>query len=189
MSPTRRYHAAIFHHHDDQLCSVVAGLIGQALIDRHRAVIVGTRVHVPLILDKLRARMVDVGHAQRVGALVVLDAHRTLETFMRHGMPDADAFRANIGSMVGTLSQNSLGLPLCAFGEMVDILWAQKNSAAAIALERLWSDLADEHQLALLCGYSLKRFKHDEAGFETVCSLHSHIMTAAHDLPPAPPAH
>ena len=41
---------------------------------------------------------------------------------------------------------------------MVDLLWKQGKTEAAIRLEVLWNNLADSHVFSLLCGYAIGNF-------------------------------
>jgi hypothetical protein len=62
------------------------------------------------------------------------------------------------------------------FGEMVDILWARGLSAAAVAVEELWNELAERRSFALLCGYRLDIFDIDvqTGALPEVFRMHSH---------------
>jgi len=63
------------------------------------------------------------------------------------------------------------------FGEIVALLWADRNASAAIALEDLWNELAVTRSFELLCAYPLSTFAGEEstAGFHDVCQRHSAI--------------
>ena len=63
-----------------------------------------------------------------------------------------------------------------AYGEMVDVLWKAGQTAAAIQLEMLWNQLAQTHQFALLCGYSMGNFYKDAAQQE-ISGLHTHVSS------------
>jgi hypothetical protein len=66
-----------------------------------------------------------------------------------------------------------------AYGEMVDVLWKNSDTAAAIRLEMLWNRVATQAQFSLLCGYAVGNFyKEVSTGptFQTVCDQHNHII-------------
>ncbi|MEO5740752.1 MAG: hypothetical protein ABIS29_09180 [Vicinamibacterales bacterium] len=109
-----------------------------------------TEDHRTAILHHLRGRLIDVDKAQRTGSLIVLDAQRTL------GREDRILIRA--------------------YGEMVDVLWKNGKSDAAIRLEMLWNKLAQCYGFALLCGYSMGNFYKETKGFEAVCRAHTHVV-------------
>lgn len=63
-----------------------------------------------------------------------------------------------------------------AYGEMVDVLWKDGMTAAAIKLEILWNRLANTHDFSLLCGYAMGNFYKD-ASIDDVCHHHTHVVS------------
>jgi len=59
---------------------------------------------------------------------------------------------------------------------MVDVLWKQGRTEAAIRLELLWNGLAARFRFALLCGYSMGNFYKQAALFQEVCRHHTHVL-------------
>jgi signal transduction histidine kinase len=110
------------------------------------------------------------------GRLLVRDARKTLETFMRGSMPDPELFNAAMAATVG--AANTTTSAIRAYGEMVDILWREGNTAAAIRLEDLWNDLLMRHDVALFCAYSMASFyrESDADGIRDICDRHTHII-------------
>ena len=104
----------------------------------------------------LRARLEQDGleGSFRGGRLIELDAASTLQLLMRDGSPDRRLFHESVGSVVREVAAER---PLHAFGEMVDVLWAQGNPSGALELERLWAELQDEVPFSLLCSYATER--------------------------------
>src|SRR5207248_431872 len=66
------------------------------------------------------------------------------------------------------------------FGELVALLWADGNRAAAIRLEELWDDLGKTHSFSLFCSYPMHDFSGEvyEAGFTEICRQHSLVIPA-----------
>jgi MEDS: MEthanogen/methylotroph, DcmR Sensory domain len=66
------------------------------------------------------------------------------------------------------------------FGEMVAVLWKEKNYDAAIELERLWNQLAETHFFFLRCAYPAKEFQGKMKGepYHTICAEHSVVVPA-----------
>lgn len=118
------------------------------------------------------------------GQLLESDAEESLRRFLRgdleHGTPDAPAFRACMAPMLQALKAETRFTGLRAYGEMVDLLAAAGNTAAAVRLEELWNELAREHPFQLFCGYSLQSFRRSDAtaDFERVCALHQQVRPA-----------
>lgn len=121
----------------------------------------------------------DAERAIASGRLIVIDAEETLAKFMVGGMPDPSLFRDVLERLLSTL--NEVAAPprrIRAYGEMVDVLWCEGNSSAAIRLEELWCEAGKEHDFTLLCAYLMGRFykEGDTERFLEVCRNHSHVM-------------
>ena len=178
-SALAHHHAVQFYGNDDSLFTTVSGFLGQGLVDGNPGIIIATASHSKAILERLKARLIDVDRAQRTGQLVVLDAHRTLDRFMVGDLPDTDAFEESVGQTIAALlkghSERSL---IRAYGEMVDVLWKQGRIEATIRLEMLWNKLANRYGIALLCGYAVGNFDTSPAAFEEVCRQHTHVVPA-----------
>lgn len=107
--------------------------------------------------------------------LIFLDAHKTLELFMRDGLPNGKLFKESMGQL---LSKTSVQFPLIrTYGEMVNILWGQGNKEATILLENQWNHLQQTYNFSLLCGYLMSQFENeaDSQAFSEVCGCHSHV--------------
>jgi hypothetical protein len=66
---------------------------------------------------------------------------------------------------------------------MVDLLWQAGNPRAALELERLWNELAIEHEFALLCGYrDQPTTRPSDGSLADVCRLHSHVVKSNGDV-------
>ncbi len=159
--------------------------LSQGFVDGHPAIVIATEAHRIAILNHLRERLIDVDKAQQMGSLIVLDAQKTLDLFMEDGVPDRERFEGSVGKLIAeVLDGREDRVLIRAYGEMVDVLWKQGKSDAAIRLEMLWNRLAQRHGFALLCGYSMGNFYKETKGFEDICRQHTHVVNA----PPAPRA-
>lgn len=171
------HHAVQFYGDDDSLFTTVAGFLSQGFVDGHPAIVIATPEHRKAILEHLRGRLINVDQAQRAGSLIVLDAQRTLDMFIEDGMPDAHRFEASVGKLIGDMLEGRQDrVFIRAYGEMVDVLWKEGNSDAAIRLEILWNRLAQRYGFALLCGYSMGNFYKETKGFEAICREHTHVV-------------
>jgi hypothetical protein len=110
--------------------------------------------------------------------MTFLDAGETLSAFLVDGMPDRQRFRQRIGTALNTVRNRRYGMAIRAFGEMVDILWREGRTQAAIALEDLWNELRLTESFSLLCAYKMSDFEGsaDSEGVKTVSSLHAHAL-------------
>jgi PAS domain S-box-containing protein len=174
-SPASRHEVQFFR--DDQfLCAEVAKFIGEGLERGEAAIIIATAPHCLVLESRLRSRGIEVPEAMGSGLLTIVDAAATLALFMVDGMPDPRRFDSSVATMVtAALSKFPR---LRAYGEMVDLLSADRNHAATLALETLWNKILEGRPAHLLCGYRLATFDRDEhrEPFRHVCSAHSHIV-------------
>ena len=186
MSPeplAAHHHAVQFYGSDQILMQTVAGFLAGGLIAGQPAVVIATPAHSTAIFDELAHRLIDVNAAKRIGDLVFLDANAMLGRFMRNGMPDAGAFRHEVGGVISQTLAGRTTTALRAYGEMVDVLWKRGNEDAAITLEVLWNELSRTHPFELLCGYSIGNFYKQTGSFERICEQHTHVMTEGSVLP------
>ena len=111
---------------------------------------------------------------------MALDAEETLSKFMVDGRPDAARFSQLIGGLISDLSagKNGAGSGLAIFGEMVAVLWARGEEAAALELEQCWNELARTQAFSLRCAYPTKEFGRPgyRDAFLKICEAHSGII-------------
>lgn len=172
-------HVVHFYEGDDDLVRVVAGYLSAAVADGDAVVVIATPEHRIEFDAALAVAGINATAAGRTGRLVVLDAAGTLAGFMTGDVPDPVAFDRVVGKVVRDAV--ATGRPARAFGEMVAVLWQAGNEAGAIALERLWNELAERHPFSLFCAYPVHAVgAADAAGaFSEVCHLHSEVVGGA----------
>ena len=175
-----RFHAVRFYEDDSSLCRIVSKFISEGLAANQPALVIATADHIEGITRNLRAATIDVDAVQRKGDLLLADARDMLNTFMVHGQPDGGLFRASASAAITRVCGNRKKCTIRAYGEMVDLLWKDGMSGAAIKLEMLWNRLANTRDFSLLCGYSMGSFYKD-ATIEDVTRHHTHIVTEAGD--------
>jgi hypothetical protein len=168
------HHAVQFYGSDDTLCSTVAGFLSEGLIGGHPAIVIATEGHREAIKAQLATRLIDVDKAQQRGDLVLIDAQQALDTFMEGDDPNPVLFRKHVGELIAAKLRDRPRTIVRAYGEMVDVLWQEGRTAAAIRLEILWNKLAVSHSFALLCGYSMGSFYKQAELFQEVCRQHTH---------------
>src|SRR5918994_3327865 len=98
-----QHHAVQFYGSDQSLFTTVAGFLSEGLVAGQPALVIATESHLAGILEQLTARLIDVEQAIRIGDLIVLDAHKTLATFMAGDRPNPDAFEHEMGIVIQKL--------------------------------------------------------------------------------------
>lgn len=174
--PAVHSHAVQFYETDAFLLETVARFLDAGLQAGDRLVVIATEEHREGFARRLDALGVD--RAIETGQLVLLDAREVLSKFMVGDMPDPDLFRDWIARAVARAQDGHPGARIRAYGEMVDVLWRDGNSRAALRLEELWNDAGEVHSFALLCAYVMGNFyrETDAARFMEVCRTHSHVI-------------
>jgi hypothetical protein len=182
------HHAVQFYGDESELCKTISSFLIEGLVGYQPAVIIATPPHTKAVLDELTARHIDVAKARQLGDLVILDAEETLSTFMVMGMPDSDLFKANVGAVMEQAIRGRERTPVRAYGEMVDVLWKNGQTEAAIKLEVFWNELASAYSFSLLCGYAIGSFYKQTSQLEEVMQQHTHVMSATSNVVPFPEA-
>ena len=177
------FHAVRFYENKESLVRIIAEFLGEGILLGQPSLVIATPEHRDGIVAELSHRHFDVEAAKLSGALVLLDARDMLDAFMRNGMPDAERFREVASIALEQVSRGGADYTR-AYGEMVDLLWKENQSVAAVRLEMLWNQLAMTHHFKLLCGYSMGNFYKD-ASIAQICDQHSHVIAADGTLRPS----
>ncbi|HEY2905968.1 MAG TPA: MEDS domain-containing protein [Vicinamibacterales bacterium] len=172
-----RFHAVRFYENAASLCRTVADFLGEGIASKQPALVIATPEHRDGLLRELRSRDLDVNKIEAAGDLLLLDARQVLATFMIDGMPDAALFNTHVPAALERVGRGRKDCTIRAYGEMVDVLWQDGRTAAAIRLEMLWNQLAMTEDFSLLCGYAMGSFYKD-AGMRDICAQHSHVVPA-----------
>ena len=170
-------HAVQFYEKDDYLLEGVTRFVAAGISDGDCAIVIATKAHRTDLEARLVRRGFDLNAARRRGSYHALDAAETLAKFMNGDLPDPTKFHEVIGTLIDRSVQGPPLRRVRAFGEMVALLWADGRPAGAIALERLWNELATRQTFSLLCGYPMRVFadaRHTR-GFAEVSAEHSHV--------------
>lgn len=177
---TGHFHAVRFYEDDASLCRIVSDFIAEGLALEHPALVIASRPHIDAIVKNLTDATIDVEQLRKNGEVLLLDARQTLATFMVNGQPAPAFFKASATRALEQLARGR-ARTIRAYGEMVDVLWKDGMSAAAIKLEMLWNRLANTHDFSLLCGYAMGQFYKD-ATIQDVCRHHTHVVSASGEV-------
>jgi MEDS: MEthanogen/methylotroph, DcmR Sensory domain len=172
------FHAVRFYEDDSSLFRIVSKFISEGLTTNQPALVIATASHIEGITRNLRSAAIDVDAVQHKGDLLFVDARDMLNEFMVNGQPDGELFKASASAVIQRVCGERKRCTVRAYGEMVDVLWKDGMSGAAIKLEMLWNRLANTRDFSLLCGYSMGSFYKD-ASIEDITRQHTHIVTAS----------
>ena len=175
-------HMVQFYDDDAFLVDGVADYLATGLRGGQSTVVIATTAHRRDFVHRLALRGLDAEAATVEGRLTMLDARDLLRTFMVDSMPDAQRFFTRMGCVLSQTASASADPCVRAYGEMVDLLWKDGNTPAAVRLEELWNELAESHTFSLLCAYSMDNFdRADHQGsFAAICRQHAHVFPTEH---------
>ena len=174
-----RDHVVHFYDDEFELARTVGGYLRDAAAAGAVAIVIATDPHGQAFAAEFASAGIDPLEACNNGTLVLLDASATMAAFLQAGRVDAEAFHAEVGSVMRRAA--ATGRPVRAYGEMVALLWEDGDVLAAIEVEKLWNDLGRELDFSLLCAYRSASVQGDEhaQALEQVCHLHSSELPRA----------
>ncbi len=165
-------HAVHFYDDEAALVAQLAAYVGAGLADGEVCLVIASAPHLrglhhSLVLSRL-------SRPQGRGRLVAVDADQALDGFMREGWPDPQLFDATVGQLARDCLAE--GLPVRGFGEMVGMLHARDQLAAALQLEKLWESLPASLAFPMLCAYPALGSEQEQADVcEHVQACHTHL--------------
>jgi DNA-binding NarL/FixJ family response regulator len=178
-TPSPCCHELLLYSTDESFLERSTRFIAAALNARNSVIVLATEPHLAELRRTLRENEVDVATAVAEGRYVPLNAANALSTFMVNGLPDPVRFFERVGSVVTAALRAAKGEPprVMAYGEMSPLLLAEGKANAAVAVERLTSELIQGYDLDILCTYPARsiRGQEDRQIFERICAMHSTV--------------
>ena len=171
-------HFVQFYEADAALLDAVSEYVGAGLRAGETGIVIATEAHRAGLEERLRAAGLDLDAARTGGHYVALDAAETLARFTVDGGPDPGRFAEVVGTLVAGAAEG--GRRVRAFGEMVALLAAEGDHAAAVRLEALWNGLQRVHQFSLFCAYPMTSLGREglASAFDDVCTEHAGVIPA-----------
>lgn len=168
-------HFVQFYESDEYIVASVSDYLAHGFSKGDICISVATDAHRGPIEARLAEAGVDLTAETEAGNYIPLDAHATLDSFMKDGMPDSAAFGTVIGDLVQTNAERG---HVRIFGEMVGILMSEKQVDACARLEQLWSSICERYAVSLFCAYPLEHFSHSSGadGLMTICGHHAKVI-------------
>jgi PAS domain S-box-containing protein len=170
-------HFVQFYGTDAFLLDSLSGFISAGLLAGDACIVIATPMHCADLEKRLQAHGLDLLDACRRDAYIVLDAAEVLTTFMVDGSPVPERFTEVVEGLIARAAQS--GRHVRIFGEMVALLWAEGNQAAAVNLEELWNHLHQKTSpFALFCAYPMHDFAGEihRTGFIEILQQHARVL-------------
>jgi len=169
-------HLVLFYENDTELARIAGAYLIEAIVAGSVAVVVASESHRAMLEREVASAGFDLHELRSSGSWIALDASETISRLVIDGRPDPAAFETAVGELIVGIAER--GRSVCAYGEMVALLWDARQVNAAIELEELWNDLGERTPFSLFCSYasaSLSDPSHAQ-DFEVVCSHHSAVV-------------
>jgi hypothetical protein len=156
----------------------VASFLWDGLLRGDGLVVIATHQRRESLTSHLARLGADVVLARREGQLAMLDAQEMLGRFMIDGQPDWDHFQRATENALRLARTREANGAICAYGEMVGVLWEAGQTTAAIQLEEYWNKLLHRGGISLFCGYPIDVFADDfqRAHIHDVVCAHSRML-------------
>lgn len=176
-------HRAQLFDSSKSLADTVSAFLVQGLRQGASVLIAATPEHRELLTNRIEAAGWSVHKAVAANRLVVVDAAKTLDKFMRRDRPSPVAFDEVVGTLVRRLAGDE-GQRVWIYGEMVDVLTAEGNLRAALELEELWNTLGRRETFTLFCGYASGHFgdARTATALGDICGAHDSIERRRDDI-------
>ena len=169
-------HSVQVYGDESSFMDALEGYVSSGLRKCESVIVIANAAHLHELEKRLRANWLDVDRARWEDRYIALLAQETLSLFMVNGMPDENRFTGALAPLLAR-ARGGTDRKLRGFGEMVAILWAQGQFAAAIELEGLWNRLQTVERFPVFCAYPRSGFgKEASASIQTICAAHSRII-------------
>lgn len=174
-------HAVQIYGQDAELVATLASYVDRGLRSGSPAFVVATAEHRRQLEQALVDRGVAADRLARDGLLVHADAQQTLSLLLGGSRLSRERFDDVVGAPIRDLRRAFPGRTVRVFGELVDLLWRDRQEDAALELEGFWNGLAAEESFALLCAYRLDILDLDvqSRSLPDVLHVHSHARAVA----------
>lgn len=170
-------HSVHFYEDDGIFLDMLAEYALQGFQTGDCVILIITSHHLDEINKRLTSAGLDIEPLKKTKQYICLDAENTLLQFMRNERPNKERFTEFIGWLLQEAKESNR--PVRAFGEMVALLWANKNYQATIELEKLWHEAYERERFNLFCAYPKAGFTEDMTqSIRTICAVHSKLLAA-----------
>jgi hypothetical protein len=168
----------MFYRDDDEFADRVSEFLRPAIRRGGSAVFIGGAAHRAMVQARLDNDGLDLT------GYLGLDVSETTRRFVVAGWPDPGGFWRVASPLVARSSRvaetahNHRPIRIVECG--VARLWEAGVVSAALEVETMWSELAERHPFALLCGYPASSVagRHHDAALAQVRRLHDSVVSA-----------
>lgn len=135
----------------DSLVLSASVYLAESLSQRGGALVIATPENRTSFERQLQNLGIDCVAAARDQRLIFQGAEECLMRFMQYGVPDWENFERVVGGLIRELRTRCSDAGVRAYGDMVGLLWASGQRAAAVRLENFWNRLRAMLPFKLFC--------------------------------------
>jgi PAS domain S-box-containing protein len=170
-------HVVQFYDGDADLRDAVVEFLEAGLREGAPAVVIATAAHAASFAEGLRARGVDIEASANEQRLLFADANAVLSQITVDGAPDWDRFCATVEPLIDTALRAAAPAItyVRAYGELVDLLWAEHKHTEALRLEEMWNALGQKRKFFLYCAYCRHRLHEESGDMDAIGQRHSGV--------------
>jgi len=154
-----------------------ARFIEAALKELNAVIVIATDSHRASLLQRLTEDGLNIPAEIEQGSYIPLNVTDTLPNFMVNDSLDPVMFRKLAGDLITEAAKGAKSehARVAVCGESGQSLVAAGNFEAAIMLERMWDEIAQNYEVDALCGYFRSAFASEESisMLEQVCAEHA----------------
>jgi hypothetical protein len=183
-SPGPDGHIVQLYQDDAFFGDAIAHFAAEGLARGESIILVATGPHWENVSGRLARKGLEVDDLRRRGQITLLDANRTLPTFLDHDMPDAKVFKDLARRTIQKARAGGRYPRVRWWGEMVNVLYEDGNGRGSTRLEELFDEVAHEESIAVFCSFSMDKFdrKIYDGPLGDVCRTHAHLIPAEDEV-------
>lgn len=159
----------MFYDGSVEVIDQLGAFVNEGLALGHTCLVVATEDHLASLGELVTPEMVSSSR----GRFVTQNAATALGQFVSAGKLDRDRFDETVGKLVRECA--AVDAPVRVYGEMVALLWAEGEVAAALKLEDLWNALLADVDFELLCAYP-RTDVDGSPSFTEICNRHTVVL-------------
>jgi DNA-binding NarL/FixJ family response regulator len=170
-------HQLLFWSSDSVLVESFTRFVTGALGDGNAVIVTVTETHRQYLEGSLIAAGVDLAGAIRQGLIVSLSISDVCASVMVEGRPDPARLRSASEALVVS-ARERIASPsgrVAWAGESSAAFWAMGHVDAAMQMEALGDELAQRHQMDVLCAFPLTTRDESQRAVHSLCAEHTSV--------------
>jgi hypothetical protein len=168
-------HLVQIYENEGEFLKTLCGFVSGGFSANDSVIVIASNQHLQMLNDKLKEKDLNFERHITDQNYFPLEAKQVMSKFMVQGWPNEALFFETINGIFKMAKHKSSRIR--AFGEMVAILWQEKNYSATVHLEHLWNKFCEQENFCLYCAYPKTGFTRNPAqSMKNICCTHSKVI-------------